>query len=111
MAKQDRVLARTFTGAAWVTAVQGGVISLLQYVQLRRLLRPITELGDFALHVGEGDLSSRAPVTGEDEVASVAKALNRMVERLGETMVSKDYVDNIIQSMGESLIVVDGAGN
>ena len=36
----------------------------------------------------------------------LAEAFNRMVEELGSTTVSKDYVNNIIRSMGESLIVI-----
>ena len=111
MAKQDRLFARTVASVAAIAVVALMLIWALQYIQLRRLLQPITTLGDFARRVGEGDLARRAPVSGEDEVASVARALNQMVERLGATMVSKSYVDNIIQSMGESLIVVDAGGS
>lgn len=111
MAKQDRLFVRTVASASAVALIALVLIWALQYLQLRRLLGPITTLGDFARRVGEGDLEQRATVTGEDEVASVARALNHMVERLGATMVSKSYVDNILQSMCESLIVVDGQGS
>ena len=110
MAKQDRLFVRAVASAASVAVLGLILVLTLQYFRMWRLLLPITELGDFAHRVGEGDLASRAPVRGEDEVASVARALNDMVERLGASMVSKSYVDDIIQSMAESLMVVDAHG-
>ena len=110
MAKEVRLFRRAVAGAAGVAVIALLLIWALQLVQLRRLLRPIITLGDFARRVGEGDLTRRAQVSGEDEVASVGRALNHMVERLGQTMVSKSYVDNILESMAESLMVVDRQG-
>ena len=81
-----------------------------QYWGLRRLLRPLETLVGFTNVVGAGDLSQRAPVDRADEVGQLAAAFNNMVKRLGETTVFKDYVDNILQSMGEALIVTNRAG-
>jgi PAS domain S-box-containing protein len=81
-----------------------------QYWGLRRLLRPLGTLVEFTNLVGTGDLRHRAPVDRADEVGQLAAAFNSMVERLGETTVSKDYVDNVLRSMGEALIVTDRAG-
>src|SRR6202042_2938477 len=81
------------------------LILAVQYTQLRRLLEPLKGLIAFTRQVGQGDLSRRAPVGRLDEVGRLAKAFNRMVEELGSTTVSKNYIDNIIRSMGEALIV------
>jgi len=80
------------------------------YWILRRLLRPLETLVCFTNMVGDGDLRHRAPVNGSDEIGQLAAAFNKMVERLGQTTVSKDYVDNVLRSMGEALIVTDQAG-
>jgi len=80
------------------------------YWVLRRLLRPLETLVRYTRLVGTGDLRYRAPVERADEIGQLAAAFNSMVERLGETTVSKDYVDNILRSMGEALIVTDRAG-
>ena len=79
----------------------------VQFVQLRRLLQPLKELIGFTEDIGSGDLSRRAAVGTVDEIGQLAAAFNVMAQRLGETTVSRDHVDNIIQSMGESLIVLD----
>ena len=55
----------------------------------------------FGVSVGQGDLSRRAPVGRLDEVGRLAMAFNRMVEELGSTTVSRNYIDNIIRSMGK----------
>ena len=82
------------------------VILAVQYAQLRRLLKPLKALIAFTRQVGQGQLSLRTPVEHYDEVGRLAEAFNRMVEELGSTTVSKDYVNNIIRSLGESLIVL-----
>ena len=47
----------------------------------------------------------------EMRIGELAVSFNKMAEHLQRTTVSKDYVDNIIKSMAESLIVTapDGA--
>ncbi|HLY19966.1 MAG TPA: ATP-binding protein [Bryobacteraceae bacterium] len=81
-----------------------------QYWGLRRLLHPLDALVGFTRRVGGGDLRYRAPVERTDEVGQLATAFNAMVERLGQTTVSKDYVDNVLCSMGEAMIVTDRHG-
>jgi PAS domain S-box-containing protein len=105
MDEQDRLLRRSL----WLeilSALSSFILILaFQYAQLRRLLEPLKGLIAFTRQVGQGDLSRRAPVGRLDEVGRLAKAFNRMVEQLGSTTVSKNYIDNIIRSMGEALIV------
>jgi PAS domain S-box-containing protein len=105
MGQQDRLLRRSL----WLeilSALSSFILILaFQYVQLRRLLEPLKGLIAFTRQVGQGDLSRRAPVGRLDEVGRLAKAFNRMAEELGSTTVSKNYIDNIIRSMGEALIV------
>jgi PAS domain S-box-containing protein len=105
MEQQDRQLRRSVAFAIMTAALSLVLILAVQYFQLRRLLEPLKVLIAFTRQVGQGDLSRRAPVGRLDEVGRLAKAFNRMVEELGSTTVSRNYVDNIIQSMGEALIV------
>ena len=46
------------------------------------LSRRLTNLSEAAGRVGTGDLSARAPTTGDDEIASVATAFNEMASEL-----------------------------
>lgn len=110
MQKQRLFLRRMLLGGAGVILVGLAVMCGAQYWGLRRLLRPLEALVGFTALVGTGDLRYRAPAERADEVGKLAAAFNTMVERLGETTVSKNYVDNVLRSMGEALIIVDPAG-
>jgi PAS domain S-box-containing protein len=83
---------------------------LLAFVMTSRLQRmvsgPILMLADAAAEIGRGRLSMRVPVHGDDELARLASALNQMAHDLGVKTVSKNYVDQIFESMLESLVVV-----
>ncbi len=46
--------------------------------------RPVRALTQAAERVAKGDLSSRVPATGSDEVGALARTFNQMVERLAE---------------------------
>jgi diguanylate cyclase (GGDEF)-like protein/PAS domain S-box-containing protein len=94
-------------------AVIGGLMILIpavQFFRTRRLLRPLASLVAFTRRIGSGDLAERSPVDQVDEIGDVAIAFNQMLDRLGRTTVSRNYVDNIIHSMAECLIVVGPDG-
>jgi len=103
-----------FARAAWYAAGVGlaalVIIVTLQGWFLRRLLRPLADLSVFTRRIGTGDFSARAAVERSDEIGELAEAFNDMQTRLGATTVSRDFVDNIIRSMAESLMVVDADG-
>ena len=108
-ARQRALFERTVWSSAGIALVIVLLITAAYSLLLRRLLRPLKALSKFAEDVGDGRLSRRIETEGDDEVARVARSFNLMVEKLSVTMVSKSYVEDIIRSMGESLMVV-GAG-
>jgi len=75
---------RQTAGALWPWLAVGGVVLLLGGTAVAALLvfRPaqaqLRALEAAAGRLGEGDLRARAPEEGSDEVASVARAFNRM---------------------------------
>jgi PAS domain S-box-containing protein len=110
MRKQRSFLRQMLLGGICVILFGVAAMCGAQYWGLRRLLRPLETLVGFTRLVATGDLLQRAPVDRADETGQLAAAFNYMVERLGETTVSKDYVDNVLRSMGEALVVTDRAG-
>jgi PAS domain S-box-containing protein len=108
--RQERLLERTV--GYGIAAVLTCLLAILgvQYYQLREMLKPLRGLIEFAGQVGKGDLKRRAPVVRPDEIGRLTVAFNQMVDELGSITVSKNYVKNILQSMGESMVVVDGDG-
>ncbi|MBL7223092.1 MAG: PAS domain S-box protein [Candidatus Brocadiae bacterium] len=75
-----------------------------------RISSPITKLTTAALEIGKGHLDTRVDVQRNDELGTLATTFNRMADDLSTTMVSKSYVDNILRSMGDTLIVTDREG-
>lgn len=69
--------------------------------------RPIRQLTRAALDIGKGQLDTKISINSNDEIGILAQAFKGMAHDLGQTTVSKSYVDNIIKSMLDTLIVVD----
>jgi PAS domain S-box-containing protein len=73
-----------------------------------RIVAPIRALSLATAEVAKGNLDETISVpTSQDEVGDLVQSFALMSTRLKETTVSRDYVDNIINPMGDSLIVLD----
>ena len=95
-----------------------GLAFLLAMAAARRITRPLVALTDAARRVRAGDLEAKAPVRGEDEVADLAVAFNRMTDSVsamtGELRVAANEqsrlrarLETVVNSMGDGLIAVD----
>ena len=73
----------------------------------RSVSAPLRRLTEAAQEIGRGQLKTRIDIHTRDEVGILADAFNRMATDLSRTTVSKTYVDNIIESMLDTLIVVN----
>ena len=91
----------------WLIAAMAAVFLLaaaaVQIWQLRSLLRPLQLLIDSTARVAEGDLNGRVKVVRRDEVGRLAMAFNAMLERLGETLVSKEAAEEANAAKGRFL--------
>lgn len=87
------------------------LVSLALSLLLKFLLRdPITALVKGTARIAMGELDYKVPVRSNDEIGALAVSFNKMVEKLSQTLVSKKYVDNIIRSMTDTLVVTDPEG-
>lgn len=64
---------------AWIVALVG--FAAVQ-TTLRKVVRPLEELSAAADRVAAGDLTARAPVAGDHEIATLGVAFNRMADEL-----------------------------
>jgi diguanylate cyclase (GGDEF)-like protein len=64
---------------AWIVALLG--LAAVQ-ITLRKVVRPIEELSSAADRIAAGDLTARAPVAGDREIATLGEAFNRMADEL-----------------------------
>jgi PAS domain S-box-containing protein len=84
---------------------------LLAFLVFRSITKPVKELTETAKQLGDGDLSQRIELNTGDELANLADTFNIMAENLSKSMVSRSYVNNIIQSMGDMLFVTGADGS
>jgi len=86
------------------------LISVIAYYLARYLSRPIIELAQAASRIARGERSAQVRVKATGEVQMLVDSFNRMAEDLEKTTVSRDYVDNIINNMVDTLIVASPDG-
>ena len=87
-----------------VTTLIGGVVA---YLLATFISLPIKRITDAIKKVANGCFNTPLKIKRGDEIGTLANAFNKMTEDLQRTTVSKDYVDNIIGSMNDTLVVVD----
>jgi GAF domain-containing protein/HAMP domain-containing protein len=71
---------------------------LLTWLAVRQAFRPIDALIDTAAGITAGDLTRVAPVESEDEIGVLARAFNRMTERL------RGLIDGLEQSVRDRTV-------
>jgi len=83
------------------------IIAGVLYFIGKGLTNPLQSLARTVQLLGTGDLSVKAEVKSKDEISILAKTFNEMTENLQKTIVSRDYVESIMKSMADTLIVVN----
>lgn len=86
------------------------LFSIILFLTIKYLIKPIKALTKSAEIVGKGNLNHKVTVRAADELGELINSFNKMTEELQKTTFSKEYVDNIIGSMADSLIVFDNDG-
>jgi signal transduction histidine kinase len=107
------------TRILFLVAMGIGLVALvLAWYSGRRITRPIQLLTRSAERVREGDLATRAPVAGDDEVGRLGETFNEMTLALGRMTEDlrdaareegrlRARIETIIQSMADGLVAVD----
>jgi diguanylate cyclase (GGDEF)-like protein/PAS domain S-box-containing protein len=108
-AASDALESATFTAfsfrfVALLTAILGCISAM------RSIAVPVQALAKAASTIGHGKLWQRVELPAASELRTLALAFNRMVEDLRTTTVSRQYADQIINSLAEALFVVSSEG-
>ena len=91
--------------------ISGFLLSLiLAFLVYRSIAGPLNTLTSAAKEIGDGKLDQRIDLRSKDELGKLAATFNIMTENLSNSMVSRSYVNNIIQSMGDMLVVSSNSG-
>ena len=76
-------------GFVWLLTLIGFAVALVLYPVVRRLTQRLEGLQRGVQRWGEGDLSARVPVQGDDEVADLSRRFNHAAERIEGLMASQ----------------------
>jgi len=74
------------------------------------LSRPIHNLRKGVEIIGFGNLDYKVGTEAKDEIGQLSLAFDKMTEKLKSSLVSKDYMENIVNSMADILVVVTPDG-
>ncbi len=95
------------------TLVLAGVYSgilLAAFLLTGLALRPIPRLMAGTERIRLGDYDAHISVSSHDEFGDLARSFNEMAKTLSGTIVSKNYLDAIVDNMVETLVVTDMGG-
>ncbi len=110
----ERIERDDFGKWLWIISAAGvfitGVLALVAWLLARRLERPIIELIRSAERIGEGDYTRPHLVTANHEMADLEMALDRMRQNLRQTTITKDYLNSVLNSMNDAVLVTSPSG-
>lgn len=69
---------------------------------------PVRSLAEGAATIGSGNLDVRIPKRSNDELGELTDRFNTMAEKLKSSTVSRSFLDTILNSMTDAVIVMDG---
>lgn len=75
-----------------------------------RIVSPIKALTNGVLKVARGEVDSKVEIHSNDEIGQLAVAFNTMTDMLKRTTISRDLVEDMVNSLDELLIVTDENG-
>ncbi len=81
------------------------IIIVLSIISNRMIFEPLYDIADASYRIAKGDLSTEIKINTTGEIKMLVDSFNSMVRDLEKITVSKDYVDNIINSMINALVV------
>ncbi len=111
--EQSKIFIRRISGLALLSIIF--LSFLISHTSTRRVIKPIMEVIASLRKTATGNLGQRIEVTSQNEIGELASSFNKMTEDLQhsrqELLSMKDYTDNIVKSMVDTLIVTDPRGN
>jgi diguanylate cyclase (GGDEF)-like protein/PAS domain S-box-containing protein len=75
-----------------------------------QLARPISALVKSADRIGEGDYTRPLAVVRHDELGDLQFALERMRQKLNETTITKNYLNTVLNSLSDAVLVTSPDG-
>ncbi len=81
------------------------VALIIVYLVARKIVQPIQTTVDALQGIaqGDGDLTVRLPINGNDEITSLSEYFNQTIAKIGSAIKSVDDNSSVMQSIGDEL--------
>ncbi|MGK0290005.1 MAG: PAS domain S-box-containing protein [bacterium] len=89
-----------------ITLIAMGIGIFIAILFSTNFVRPILMISQRAKEIGEGELESQLSINQKDEFEVLASSINQMANNLKKTTVSKNYLNNILKSIADTLVVI-----
>ncbi|UCH73558.1 MAG: response regulator [Rhodospirillales bacterium] len=113
--EQNQLVGESQNRGLWtslaITITFGGFGLVLAIVVGNRLSRPIRLLSQLARQIGQGNYEMPDDIGTGPEIRELVESFITMARDLRQTTFRKDYVDNILHSMLDGLLVVGPDGS
>jgi two-component system sensor histidine kinase BaeS len=87
----------------------GGIAILLSIIFSKRLTNPIEGLTEAAVAIGDGNLKRRVAIAGNDEIAKLSDAFNRMAQSLEiQESLRKKLTSNVAHELRTPISAIRG---
>ena len=81
----------------------GIIVTMLYFLLSRLVIKPTIEFSKKADQIASGDLTAKIEIRGEDEIASLGMAINRMASNLKDMLVKVRVVTDSVLSVTENI--------
>ena len=98
------------TGLTVTAFVLAAVVILLSLLVLKRGMVSLKELSAVSVQVGEGNFDISPVSRSHDEFSQLTEAFRTMTRRLRETVVLRDFFNQVVESMPAAVFTVDREG-
>ncbi len=88
------------TGTAWLAFVMG-----------RRITHALEQLNDSTNRISQGDYTQPVRALRDDELGDLQRTVDQMRQSLADTTITKNYLDNVLNSMSDAVFVVRNDGS
>ncbi|HEU4532323.1 MAG TPA: EAL domain-containing protein [Steroidobacteraceae bacterium] len=95
-------------GAVCAVLIIAGLIAA--WLIASRIERPITALIKSADRMGQGDYTRPLAIARKDEIGDLQQALERMRVKLRQTTITKNYLNIVLNSMNDAVLVTSPDG-
>jgi PAS domain S-box-containing protein len=110
LAKTLRTQAEILKGLRFVVLFSVVLSAAIAATLIGGMLVPLRRLSAAVDGVGRGDYGVRVAEESSDELGDLARSFNRMAEDLSRTVVSKDFLNRILENIQDLLVVTDAEG-